>query len=162
MVAVDDFWKVLKENNYFYFSGVPCNCFSDILNQAFKDPDITYVPAVRENVALGIASGAYLAGKKSGIFLQNSGLGNITNALTSFSCIYKIPVLMFISWRGYQGHDAPEHIIMGEKLLDLLKVFEIPAVILSDEFNEEIRGVIKVMESRLTPAAIIIRKGVVQ
>lgn len=162
MIFAEDFWKTLKEKGYNYFSGVPCNILSNILDYASNDKDIAYVPAVRENVALGIASGAYLAGRKSGIFIQNSGLGNVINALTSFNLIYKIPVLMFITWRGYKGNDAPQHIIMGKKTIDLLKQLDIPTIVLTEKFNEEINSAIKLMEDKLVPVAVILKREIVE
>ena len=161
MILPGDFWKILKESGYDYFSGVPCNILKGILSYALKDKDITYIPAVRENIALGIASGAYLAGKKGGILIQNSGLGNIINTLTSFNLIYKIPVLMFISWRGYEGKDAPQHLIMGKKTVDLLKQLEIPTVVLSKDFKEEVRHAVKTMDEESIPVAVILKKEIV-
>ncbi|HAV42593.1 TPA: sulfopyruvate decarboxylase subunit alpha [bacterium] len=161
MVKVGEFWNYLKNRDYRFFSGVPCSLLANILEYAFKDQEIRYVPAVRENAALGIASGAYLAGRKSGILIQNSGLGNIVNALTSFNLIYKIPVLMFITWRGYLGKDAPEHLIMGEKMVDLLNILKIPNVVLSEKFTKDIAQAIEWMEIDRIPAAVIIQKGVI-
>ena len=89
------------------------------------DPEIKYIPAIREDVAIGIASASYLSNSKGGIILQNSGLGNLINPLTSFNLIYKIPVLIIIGWRGYGGrsNDAPEHWIMGEETTNILDTF---------------------------------------
>ena len=162
MIIVKDFWDLLQEKGYAFFSGVPCSILTNILNYALKDPEIKYIPAVRENAALGVASGEFIAGRKSGILIQNSGLGNIINALTSFNLIYKVPVLMFITWRGYQGKDAPEHIIMGEQTLFLLKHLEIPTVILSQNYKEEIMWAIGEISKKSIPVAVIIRKGIIE
>jgi phosphonopyruvate decarboxylase len=161
MVPVSSFWSVLKRSGYTFFSGVPCSILKPILNIAFKDPRVEYIPAVKENIALGIASGAYLAGKKSGIFIQNSGLGNITNALTSFNLLYKIPVLMFITWRGYKMRDAPEHILMGAKTLYLLNTLEIPTKVLGNNYIDDISWAISQLETKSIPVAIILREGIV-
>lgn len=161
MISPKDFWKQLKESGYDYFSGVPCNLLGGILDLALSDKDLTYIPAVKENVALGIASGAYLAGRKSGILIQNSGLGNIVNTLTSFNLIYKVPVLMFITWRGFGHSDAPQHLIMGEKMLGLLEQLEIPTVILSEDYKSDICKGIELMERNSIPVAIILKKGVI-
>ena len=161
MISPKDFWKPLKESDYDCFSGVPCNFLAGILDCALNDKEITYISAVKENVALGIASGAYLAGRKSGILIQNSGLGNIINTLTSFNLIYKIPVLMFITWRGYEGNDAPQHLIMGKKMLGLLEQLEIPTVILSEDYKNEIQKGIKLMEKESIPVAMILKKGII-
>lgn len=160
-IPASDLWAHLKNKGFTFFSGVPCSILKGILKSGLADPEIHYIPAVRENNALGVASGAYLARHKSGILIQNSGLGNIVNALTSFNLIYKIPVLMFITWRGYKRKDAPEHIIMGEKILLLLKELNIPARVLSENFKEDIDWAIHEMETKSIPAAIILRKGIV-
>ena len=161
MIEARSIWKLLKDKGYDFFSGVPCSILEELLDAAFKDADIKYVPAVRENAALGVASGAYLAGRKSGILMQNSGLGNVINALTSFNLIYKIPVLMFISWRGFEGKDAPEHLIMGDKMIELLETLRIPHVILSEDYKKDIDWAISQMDEKAIPAAIIIKKDMI-
>ncbi len=162
MIPVKDFWRLLKENDYKFFSGVPCSILTNILNYPSTDIEIRYIPAVRENNALGVVSGAYFRGVKGGILIQNSGLGNIINTLTSFNLMYKIPVLMFITWRGYQGKDAPEHIIMGKKTLKLLEELGIPTVTLSENYKEEILWAMKESETSSIPVAVIIKKGIIE
>lgn len=138
---------------------MPCSILKELLKVIFADRQIKYIPAVRENVALGLASGAYLAGKRSCILIQNSGLGNIINALTSFNLIYKIPVLMFITWRGYKGKDALEHLIMGERTLTLLKDLYIPCRVLSNSYKRDLDWAIKTMRDKSIPVAIIVKNG---
>jgi len=121
---------------------------------------VTYIPAVREDVALGIASAAHLTGRHGGILMQNSGLGNVVNPLTSFNLIYRIPVLMLVSWRGYGGKDAPEHLIMGEKTPELLHTLGIPHTVLeADTLEENLQWAISTMEQQLIPVAVILRQG---
>jgi sulfopyruvate decarboxylase alpha subunit len=162
MISVYDLWNHLKHRGFTFFSGVPCSILKEIIRAGTNDPDIRYIPAVKENAALGTASGAYLAGTNSGIFIQNSGLGNIINSLTSFNLIYKIPVLMFITWRGHQRKDSPEHIIMGEKTLPLLKELNIPTFILSEDFKKDIDRAIHEMRNRSIPVAVVLKKGIVR
>ena len=51
-----------------------------------------------------------LAGKSACVYLQNSGLGNIINPLTSLCLPSKIFPLLVIGHR----HTLPQHRIMGE------------------------------------------------
>ncbi len=126
------------------------------------EPELIYIPAVREDVSLGIASAAHLCGRHGGILLQNSGLGNVVNPLTSFNLLYRIPVLMIVGWRGYRGDDAPEHLIMGEKTPDLLQTLAIPYAILeAAALEENLRWAVTTMEQRQIPVAIILRKGII-
>ena len=107
---------------------------------------------------MGIASGAYLCGKSGGILIQNSGLGNIINPLTSFNLIYHIPVFIVITWRGYQGKDAPEHLVMGEKTLDLLKELDIPFEVLGENnLESSLENLLSSMKQKEIPVALILK-----
>jgi sulfopyruvate decarboxylase subunit alpha len=163
MLTSQDFWAQLKSQDIKFFSGVPCSILRNILTELANHPEVTYIPAVREDAALGVASGAYLTGRSSGILIQNSGLNNIINGLTSFNLIYKIPILMFITWRGYQGKDAPEHSIMGEKTLPLLDLINIPYKVISENnFKESLQFCVDYMIVQKLPVALVLKKGVVE
>lgn len=163
MRTADEFWNILKSHEVTFFAGVPCSLLEGVIKAGLADPAVTYIPAVREDVALGIASAAHLTGHRGGILMQNSGLGNVVNPLTSFNLIYRIPVLMVVSWRGYGGKDAPEHLIMGEKTPNLLHTLGIPHAVLEvDTLAENLQWAISTMEQQLIPVAVILRQGTVQ
>jgi sulfopyruvate decarboxylase subunit alpha len=163
MRTAHEFWDILKHQQVTFFSGVPCSLLEGVINVGLADPAVTYIPAVREDVALGIASAAHLAGRRGGILLQNSGLGNVVNPLTSFNLIYRIPVLMVVSWRGYGGKDAPEHLIMGEKTPALLQTLGIPhAVLEAETLEENLRWAVSTMEQQQVPVAVILRQAIVE
>lgn len=95
--------------------------------------------------------------------MQNSGLGNSIGTLASLPLLYEIPLLILISWRGYQGKDAPEHLIMGKSTIKLLEDIGVPTQILPKEKAEEtISDAVKIMEERSLPTAIIVRRGVIE
>ena len=107
------------------FAGVPCSLVEGVIAALERHPGIPYVAAVREDVAVGVAGGAWLAGRRPAVIMQNSGLGTSLNALASFSLMYGLPALLVVTWRGHGGQDAPEHRLMGEitpALLDLLGI----------------------------------------
>jgi len=162
MITPKYFCEALKKRGFTILSGVPCSILTEILNYIYTDEEITYIPAPREDTALGIASGVFLSGGIGGILIQNSGLGNIINGLTSFNLIYGIPVLMVITWRGFEGKDAPEHLIMGAKLIEFLNLLEIPFKILSyANLDESLDFAVSLMETTHTPVALILKKGIV-
>ena len=162
MRTARELWDILKRERVTFFAGVPCSLLEGVINVGLADPAVTYIPAVREDVALGIASAAHLTGGRGGMLLQNSGLGNVVNPLTSFNLIYRIPVLMLVSWRGYGGKDAPEHVIMGEKTPDLLHTLGIPHIVLeADTLEADVQWAISVMEQQLIPVALILRPAIV-
>ena len=159
-----EFWAALKERGLNFFAGVPDSTFREAYDVMVADPDIRYVPAVREDVALGLASAAYFAGKLGGVMMQNSGIGNIVNPLTSFSLMYKIPVLLVIGWRGYGGppNDAPEHWIMGVKSPEIFDLLEIPYEVPEpDQLADPLDRLLAEIHKRSVPGALLIRPGVV-
>ena len=118
-------YKRLKKYNFGPFIGVADSLFSGFFN--YLEELNQYIPAANEGLALSIAAGSYLAGKKPVVLLQNAGIGNLINAQTSLNDLYKIKSLLMIGWRGNPKNkkDAPEHWLMGEKTLDFLKLANI-------------------------------------
>jgi len=103
-----------------------------------------------------------MGGKKPAVLMQNSGLGNSMTALTSLVLLYKIPMLLIISWRGYQGKDAPEHLLMGKYMLDFLKIMKIPTEIIeTDILEEQVTRASRIMEEQKIPVALILKKDVI-
>jgi len=94
-----------------FFLGVP---FSDIEN---KVPRIDLI-TTREDESLAIAAGMVLAGGNPLVFMQDSGIGNSLDVITSLLIPYKIDVEILIGHR-----DTPEHHkIMGENSKKILKL----------------------------------------
>jgi phosphonopyruvate decarboxylase len=154
---------LLKQQKYEFFSGVPCSNFADLFQQVSLDTDIISVPAASEGSALSFAVGATLAGRRSVVALQNSGLGNIINPLTSLVQINCIPTLLLISVRGHtdEPEDEPQHRIMGANTHALLDQLAIPW----SEFDGTPQGfmatLVKAEEAfqRSISFAILVRKG---
>ena len=108
---------LLDTRGFDFFTGVPCSLAEGLIAALERRPRggrEPYIPAVREDIALGLAAGAWLGGRVPAVLMQNSGLGTSANALVSLSLLYRLPVLLLVTWRGYEGKDAPEHIVMGE------------------------------------------------
>ena len=159
-----EFWAALKGRGLNFFSGVPDSTFQNAYNVMVDDPDIRYVPAVREDVALGIASATYFTGGLGGVIMQNSGVGNLVNPLTSFNLMYKIPAFLVVGWRGYGGppNDAPEHWIMGEKTPQFFDLLDVPYEILEpDNLDTALDRLLAAIKERSTPGALLVRAGVI-
>ena len=110
-----------------------------------------------------MATGARLAGKNPIVLMQNSGVGNVINPLASLNILYRIPVLLLVSWRGYLGDDAPEHLIMGRTATNLLETIGVEIFIVSGEDPAaSISAAVKRMEETSTPVAAILKRGIVE
>ena len=125
------FAALLEAQGYDFFTGVPCSMISSLIATLEAHPRLPYVPAVREDVAVGLAAGAWLAGRRPMVLMQNSGLGTSLNALVSLSLMYRLPALLLVTWRGHGGKDAPEHLLMGEISPSLLEMIRIPHRVVS-------------------------------
>ena len=62
-MSPEDFVKALKERDFLYFSGVPDSTFGSLFSVLENDQDLNYVPAPKEDVAIGIASGFSISKK---------------------------------------------------------------------------------------------------
>jgi len=157
-----DFCELLRKNCFDFYTGVPCSILSKIISYLCENEEFTYIPATREDEALGIAVGAFMGGKKPVVFMQNSGLGHSINALTSLVLPYNFPMLLIISWRGYKGKDAPEHLLMGKYMLSFLRTMKIPAKILSkNKLEQQLEEAICISKENETPVALILKRGII-
>ena len=154
------FIKRLIQEDYKFFTGVPCSLLSGLIYELEDQQEVRYIPAVREDAAVGLCTGAYLAGAMPVLLMQNSGLGYSLNAFTSLNLIYNIPILVIMSWRGKDGKDAPEHIIMGDIDKQLLKTAGIEYSLLNEDNCEEVlrKAKNKICEEKL-PYTLIVEKG---
>ena len=107
-----------------FFTGVPCSLVGPVIAELERRQ--CYHGETREDAALGVCAGAYLGGKLPVIIMQNSGLGVSLNALGSLHLMYDLPVLILVTWRGFEGNDAPEHLVIGDVMPRLLDLFAIP------------------------------------
>jgi len=114
---VHNLFSRLKSEGYNFFTGVPDSALrpfqDDILESGLPN-----IIATHESQAVAIAFGAQLAGKKPCVYLQNSGLGNLINPLTSLCMPFDVNPLLVIGHR----HTLPQHKIMGETDEQILKV----------------------------------------
>ena len=153
------FSELLSNKGFNFYAGVPCSLLSGLIRIIDGAPKIPYFPAVREDAAVGLCAGAYLAGKLPVLLMQNSGLGYCLNAFTSLNLIYKIPVLVVMSWRGESGKDAPEHIIMGEINQKLLQTAGMKYSVLSaNNYQECLNTACQKIQEGL-PYTLLVRKG---
>lgn len=163
MIQPQDFTKQLIKNNLGPVVEVPCSYLKDLLNYLWMTKEMEVINPVNEALVMGIASGLYLStGKTPIVAMQNSGLMNTLNALTSLNQIYKIPVFYLITWRGEggEGSDAPEHDITGKKMKEFLTAFDLPFEVLHKEkYENQIKKLTDIANKTKKPVALIIRKG---
>lgn len=158
-VAGADFIDALVEESLTHFAGVPCSSFSGLFNA----PELCYFPAPHEGLAYAWAVGGYLAGRPTGVITQNSGVGNLMNALTSLALPCEVPVFSLVSLRGYPTPESDEdqHVVMGQATEALIRetgalVQMMEAERYREQLSELIHATVK------TPRFLLIPKGMLE
>lgn len=167
---IDMYVKKLLELGIETITGVPDSTLQEFCNyigKKEKEGFPFHVTAANEGAAIGIAIGEFLAtGKPACVYMQNSGLGNAVNPLTSLAHtdVYGIPMLLMIGWRGEPGiKDEPQHKYMGKITPALLEVLDIRySIITKDTDEEELEKALEQAKNEFLKNrqyALIIQKG---
>ncbi len=169
MLSCPELFRMFKENNFIFFTGVPDSTFKqwmDFLDDHNGEGLTNRIVAIeRDSVAW--ASGYHMAtGNVGVVYLQNSGLGNIVNPVTSLTDeeVYHVPMLLMVGWRGEPSKkDAPQHIKMGRITLDLLDTLGIEYGFLSEDHQEAekiIKNAKEYIDRTNKAYALVIKKGI--
>src|ERR1051325_2038055 len=112
----------------------------EVVRALDRDRELKHVPLGREEERIGICAGAYLAGKKTAIVMQNAGYLNSCNALTTTCLQFQIPILMLIYYAGDIGDRG--FTTLGSVTEPALEALGIRSYILrrADEVDEILRG----------------------
>jgi len=163
--AADDtgahrFVDALEAAGFDFFTGVPCSLVAPVILELERRG--RWFVDTREDAALGVAAGAYMGGKLPVVVMQNSGLGVSLNALGSLQILYDMPCLLVVTWRGFEGKDAPEHLVMGDVMPRLLDLFGIRWRAPEDarESEEDAAWAASVARESRRPVAIVVKPGV--
>jgi phosphonopyruvate decarboxylase len=163
MIDSNEFISFLDEHFHF-ITGVPCSYFKQMLSFLSQETkfELSHILATREDEAIGIASGIVLSGKKTIVYMQNSGFGNIGDALTSLAQLYKLPMLILVSYRGLEpDKDFPEHSLMGDVTEPILQAMNVPYFDLTEEnWTNDMQAAISKMEAISSPVVLLVKQGV--
>src|SRR5262245_63795241 len=119
-------FDALKRSEIKIVSALPETWLVHLINMADEDPDMKLVRITREEEAIGISAGAHLAGVRSALLMQNHGFLAAINPIVSLAFLYKIPLLMLISYRGHMGERDPWQTQGGRFTEPVLKALDIP------------------------------------
>jgi phosphonopyruvate decarboxylase len=163
LISGRDLAARLGRHGFDFFTGVPCSLIEDLIAVLERGAGAPYVAAVREDAAVGVAAGAWFGGRRPAVLMQNSGLGTSLNALASLSLMYGLPVLLVVTWRGFGGKDAPEHLLTGEITPRLLDLLGIPhRTLAADSVDADLAWAAAEMDARRAPVALLVPPRVVQ
>jgi sulfopyruvate decarboxylase subunit alpha len=153
-------YDALKRSGVKIVSALPETWLLHLIHMAEADPDITLVRLAREEEAIGISAGAHLAGVRSALLMQNHGFLAAINPIVSLAFLYKIPLLMLISYRGHMGERDPWQTQGGRFTEPVLTALEIPYGQLMNPMDVawQISEAQTLAESSLTPVALLLSR----
>ncbi|HLC42182.1 MAG TPA: sulfopyruvate decarboxylase [Methylomirabilota bacterium] len=153
-------YEALKRCDIRLMSAVPETWLVHLIRMGDEDPDMILVRLAKEEEAIGISAGAHFAGVRSVLLMQNHGFLAAINGIVSFAHLYKIPLLMLISYRGSFGERDPWQTQGGNVTEPLLRALGIPHAFLQgpDTLAQRIQGAHALAESSLQPVALLLTR----
>ena len=141
-------------------SSVPDINMLELINLLYQDKEITHVPVGREEEGIGVCTGAHLGGKRPAMLMQNGGLLNSCNGLTTTALQFGIPVLLLIYYAGDIGDNAFHMVgLVTEPVLDALGI---KTIVMRDpaKVKQDIAGAVTLASSSKRPVALLLSRAV--
>src|ERR1700758_2843050 len=153
-------YQALKKCGIGLLSALPETWLVHLIRMADEDPEMILVRLAKEEEGVGISAGAHFAGVKSAMLMQNHGFLASINGIVSFAHLYKIPLLMLISYRGSLGERDPWQTQGGNVTEPILKALSIPYFLLDtlESLKRRIRQAQTLAESSLQPVALLLTR----
>lgn len=169
MINPGKFFDLLKSSGVGFFVGVPDSLLASFCAYIQDNSsDNEHVIAANEGNAIALAGGYHLStGKIAAVYMQNSGLGNAINPISSLMHleICNIPMLLIIGWRGEPGYeDEPQHIKQGKITIEQLELLDIPYQIMDTEVSvdKQVNELFDKVRKNKGPVALVIKKNTFQ
>jgi phosphonopyruvate decarboxylase len=165
LIQANDFVEAARQRGVQWYAGVPCSFLTPFINYVINDEHLTYISSANEGDALAAAAGAAIGGNRACVMMQNSGLGNAVNPLSSLTYVFRIPLLLICTHRGAPGlQDEPQHALMGGITTTLFETMQVPWEPFPAE-AAEIEAVLtradEYMRRERRPYSLIMQKGTV-
>jgi sulfopyruvate decarboxylase subunit alpha len=150
----------LKKAGIDFVATLPDEKMLEVIRAVETDRELKHVPLCREEEGIGICAGAYLAGKKTAIIMQNAGFLNSCNALTTTSLQFQIPILMLIYYAGDIGDRG--FTTLGSVTEPVLQAMGFRSYVLrrQDDIDETLSGAQILADDSKKPVAVLLTKSV--
>src|SRR6266567_4691243 len=138
-------YDALKACNVKIMSALPETWLVHLVRMADEDPDVTLVRLAKEEEGIGISAGAHLAA---------------INPLVSLALLYKIPLLMLISYRGHMGEKDPWQTQGGMATEPILRALNIPTWHLTNpgDVYRRLKDAQTLANASLHPVAVLLSR----
>jgi sulfopyruvate decarboxylase subunit alpha len=153
-------YDALKACDVRIISALPETWLVHLIRMAEEDPEMTLVRVAKEEEGIGISAGAHLAGVSSALLMQNHGFLAAINPIVSLALLYKIPLLMLISYRGYMGERDPWQTQGGMVTEPVLRALGIPIWHQTDpgDVQRRLKDAQTLANAALAPVAVLLTR----
>lgn len=157
-------YEGIKAAGIHSLSALPETWLVYLLQMADDDPSMSLVEVAKEEEAIGIAAGAYFAGKKHALLMQNHGFLAAINGIVSLAQLYHIPLCMLIAHRGHWGEPYPWHTRGGIITEEVLRALGIPFEYAKDpaKVGKQIQEAYTFSQSSLSPVALLLSRDLME
>lgn len=157
-------YQGIKDAEIRSISALPETWLVYLLQLASNDPEMTLIEVAKEEEAIGIATGAYFAGEKHVLLMQNHGFLAAINGIVSLAQSYKIPLCMLIALRGHWGEPYPWHTRGGIVTEEVLRALQVPFEYARDPaaVGRQIREAYTFSQSSLWPVALLLTRDLME
>jgi sulfopyruvate decarboxylase subunit alpha len=144
----------LKQNDIRLITVLPDSWMFELYELVYNDSYFKVVPVTHEAEGVCICAGAWCAGLRAAIIMENSGLRSATEALGRLYCF---PVLLLMSYRGDVGDRAYFGRHIGRTTEPILQALGIPYTTVRKEGDIEIaiRDIVQTLDTALGPAGLL-------
>ena len=165
MINAESFIEAARSHGFRSYTGVPCSFLTPFINYVINDDQLAYISSANEGDAVATAAGLTLDGQSTVVMMQNSGLGNAVNPLTSLAHTFAVPLLLIVTHRGKPGRrDEPQHELMGKitgGLFDLMEIPWEPFPAAEPDIGPVLERVSRCCAGQQKPYALLMDQGVV-
>jgi len=153
-------YDALKACDIKIISALPETWLVHLIRMADEDPGMTLVRLAKEEEGVGISAGAHLAGVNSAMLMQNHGFLASINGIVSLALLYRIPLLLLISYRGYWGEKDPWQTQGGLITESILRALNIPTWHLTDsnDIYRRLKDAQTLAHASLHPVAVLLSR----
>ena len=153
-------YNALKASGVRLVSALPETWLVHLIQMAEDDPEMMLVRLNKEEEGVGVSCGAHFAGVRSAMLMQNHGFLASVNGIVSLAQLYRIPLLMLISYRGEMGERDPWQTEGGLTTEPLLESLGIPYRKLVDPARVagDLAHAQTLAESSLRPVALLLTR----
>lgn len=150
----------LKKAGIDFVATLPDLKIVEVIRAVDQDTELKHVPLCREEEGVGICAGAYLTGRKTALLMQNGGLLNSCNGLTTTCLQFGIPVLLLVYYAGDLGDRG--FTTLGSVTEPVLEGLRIRTYVLrkAEAVEATLKGAQVLAEDSKRPVAVLLTREV--